>query len=152
MATTRKTTNKTRNQIYNYPVYKDGEYKIIKKIPTKYIDSNNKPVSLTVILYKNKAIAAIYGEGKLAILKYDDDKSTYSVDITGKYGLNTILPILNNPELLPRISLDIYNPKLVNLLPNSVLKYLGISRESIKNRVDKRQKELQKYRIENNLL
>lgn len=145
--TTRKTTTKkTRNQIYNYPVYKDGEYEIIKNIPTKYADLNHKPVYLTMISYKNKVIAAIC-EGKPAILKYEDFKSDkFSVDITGKYGLNTILPMLNYPKEFPRLYFDIYNPKLVNLLPNSVLKYLGISRESIKKRVNRMQKIIQDER------
>ncbi|MBR6448231.1 MAG: hypothetical protein IKS74_07180 [Methanomicrobium sp.] len=124
------TARKSTRDVTKYPVIKDGYYEIIKGIPTNY----DYPSTVTLILFKNKVLAIAYN-GLLAkpILKtglYDPSR-----DITGKYGLNKLFALLNNPNKYPNISFRTSDPQLVELLPSSILKTLGISRESIKREI-----------------
>ena len=133
MPTTRKTTKSVVSEILRYTpsVFKDGYYNVFKGIPLK---EGDYPVSVTLITYKNKVIA-VYHNGLLAKFTYQKDMFDPSVDVTGKYVLRTIVSLLNQSKGYPRLSFLYSDPDLVELLPSSILKYLGLSRESIKRQV-----------------
>lgn len=124
------TTRKTTKDVTKYPVIKDGYYEIIKGIPTNY----DYPSTVTLILYKNKVLAIAHN-GLLAKPIYSKGAYDPSVDISGKYGLNKVFALLNSPNRYPGISLRYHDPELVEMFPSSILKSLGISRESIKKSI-----------------
>lgn len=124
------TAKKSTRDVTKYPVIKDGYYEIIKGIPTNY----DYPSTVTLILFKNKVLAIAHN-GLLAKPIYSKGAFEGSADITGKYGLNKVFALLNNPNRYPCISLRYHDPELVELFPSSILKTLGISRESIKKSI-----------------
>lgn len=120
MATTRKTNN-----IYdknNYRVIKDGNFEIVKGIRTPYDEI------ATMILYKNKVVAIGYDGLDFSRPVYYASKDK-AVDITGKYGLKTVIPLYLSqkyPCIRSGASRADYI-KLLKFIPNSVFKKVGMT-------------------------
>lgn len=118
------TTTRKTNNIYdknNYRVIKDGNFEIVKGIRT----SNGL---ITMILYKNKVVAI--GMDGLSFYRpvYYASKDK-AVDITGKYGLKTVIPLYlrqNYPHIGIGGSRADYI-KLLKFIPNSVFEKVGIT-------------------------
>lgn len=120
MTTTRKTNNIFDKN--NYQVIKDGNFEIVKGIRT----SDDEFV--TMILYKNKVVAI--GMDGLDFYRpvYYASKDK-AVDITGKYGLKTVIPLYlrqNYPHIGVGGSRADYI-KLLKFIPDSVFKKVGIT-------------------------
>lgn len=136
MVTTRKSTKKNSNQVYNHPVYRDGAYEIITGIhitsPKNEYHTKGLPVSF--VTYKGKVIAVItygYYTPLLWWLGYVPDKfcedNHISEDVSGRYSPKTVINMLNNTDKFPYL---VFRPgsDMYNILPASVLMKLGFRR------------------------
>ena len=138
MTTTRKTTKKNSNQVYNHPVYKDGYYEIITDVPSLDIlpvISENGIVSL--ITYKGKVInVAGRTSGRnvpwvafLEYVQYSPKYGVYSEPATGRFSPKTVIKLLNTPRnQYPHLKIH-SAPDIYDALPASVMMRLGFRRE-----------------------
>lgn len=138
MVTTRKTTKKDSNQVYNHPVYRDGAYEIITdvKIPYLYhLRFVNENGIVSLITYKGKVInIAGRKEGVpwvafLNYYQYDPKKyGVFSEPAVGRFSPKTVIKLLNTPpDEFPH--LKIYpSPHVYDVLPASVMMKLGFRR------------------------
>ena len=120
MTTTRKTNNIFDKN--KYQVIKDGNFEIVKGIRT-----SNDEIA-TMILYKNKVVAIGFDGLDFHRPVYYASKDK-AVDITGKYGLKTVIPLFLSQKY-PYISSGGSRAdyiKLLKFIPNSVFKKVGMT-------------------------
>lgn len=120
MTTTRKTNNIFDKN--KYQVIKDGNFEIVKGIRTPNDEF------ATMILYKNKVVAIGFDglDFNRPVYYASKDKA---VDITGKYGLKTVIPLFLSQKY-PYISSGGSRAdyiKLLKFIPNSVFKKVGMT-------------------------
>jgi hypothetical protein len=138
MTTTRKTTKKSSNQVYNHPVYRDGVYEIITDVNIPYFYHQplvNESGFVSLITYRGKVvnIAGLTQEGVpwvafLEYVKYDKKYGASSEPATGRFSPKTVIKLLNTPpDYFPHMK--IYpSPHVYDALPASVMMKLGFRR------------------------
>ena len=135
MVTTRKTTKKNSNQVYNHPVYKDGYYEIITDVPTQvFLPVICEDGIVSLITYKGKVInvAGRTSERKtpwvadLEYVQYSPKYSVYYEPATGRFSPKTVIKLLNTPRnQYPHLKLISSH---YDALPASVMMRLGFRR------------------------
>lgn len=132
MATTRKSTSKQNsNSIYNYPIFKDGDFGLMENVPFK--SQPDYPNKMDIITYKNKVLCIFWANDfrTLIYIPRNGASGEYAVN---RFSPKTVISVINSRKIYPQFHFAKCLPEIIDVIPESIFERL-IPRDLAQSRI-----------------